>query len=153
MELASTLAGDRFTDRPGSVCPSVGALLRTYNDEIDDRRRQDLYRYASECVGSRTGQRAQDRRVVRILDAGNGWRSQRSWWWRLRRGLELRPCQADGPEPAARYCVDSLGRLDDAAHAAMLALLDELLGLAPESGARDLGVGDRAPQPECVPVS
>lgn len=30
MELASMLAGERFSDRPGSVCPVVGALLRAH---------------------------------------------------------------------------------------------------------------------------
>jgi hypothetical protein len=150
VELASTLAGGRFTDRPASVCPSVAALLRVYNDKIDDRRRQDLYRYASECVGTRTGQRAQDRRVVKVLDAGDRWRSQRSWWWRLPRGLGFRPCQADGPESAARYCVASLGRLDDAAHSTMLSFLDELI--APAHRSRDLRAGDADRHPERVAV-
>ena len=53
MELSSMLAGERFTDRPKSVCPLIGALLRTYNDNLDDRRRQDLYRFAAEAVGTR----------------------------------------------------------------------------------------------------
>lgn len=52
MELASMLAGEPFTDHPQAVCPVVGAVLRTYNDVIDDDRRQDLYRYASASVGT-----------------------------------------------------------------------------------------------------
>ena len=43
MELASMLAGERFSDRPRSVCPVIAAFLRSYNDQVDDRRRQDLY--------------------------------------------------------------------------------------------------------------
>ncbi len=52
MELASMLAGERFTDHPRSVCPAIGSFLRAYNDSIDDRRRQDLYAYAASVVGS-----------------------------------------------------------------------------------------------------
>jgi hypothetical protein len=53
MELASMLAGDAFNDHPRSVCPVIGAFLRTYNDSIDDERRQALYAYAAKVVGSR----------------------------------------------------------------------------------------------------
>jgi hypothetical protein len=42
MELASMLAGEPFSDHPHSVCPVIGSFLRTYNDSIDDQRRQDL---------------------------------------------------------------------------------------------------------------
>ena len=50
MELASMLAGEPFSDRPQAVCPVIGAYLRSYNDVVDDERRQDLYRYASEAI-------------------------------------------------------------------------------------------------------
>lgn len=53
MELASMLAGEPFTDHPSSVCPVIGSFLRTYNDLVDDRRRQALYPCASKVVGSR----------------------------------------------------------------------------------------------------
>jgi hypothetical protein len=55
MELATMLAGERFGDRPAAVCPVLGSLLRTYNDQLDDARRQDLYRFAADCVGTRNG--------------------------------------------------------------------------------------------------
>ena len=55
MELASMLAGERFGDRPRAVCPVIGAFPRTYNDALDDDRRQDLYRYAADSVGSLAG--------------------------------------------------------------------------------------------------
>src|ERR687885_2466316 len=51
MELASMLAGEPFSDRPQAVCPVIGAYLRSYNDVVDDDRRQDLYRYAAEAIG------------------------------------------------------------------------------------------------------
>src|SRR5438270_8433950 len=52
MELASMLAGDSFNDHPSSACPVIGTFVRAYNDRVDDTRRQDLYRYAAELVGS-----------------------------------------------------------------------------------------------------
>jgi hypothetical protein len=42
MELASMLAGERFSDRPRSVSRALAAFLRGYNDLLDDKRRQDL---------------------------------------------------------------------------------------------------------------
>jgi hypothetical protein len=53
MELASMLAGEPFTDRPRSVCPVIAAFLRSYNDGVDNDHRKDLYRFASEAVGTR----------------------------------------------------------------------------------------------------
>ena len=53
MELASMLAGERFTDHPASVCPVIGSFLRAYNDLVDHGRRQGLYELASLVVGSR----------------------------------------------------------------------------------------------------
>ena len=53
MELASMLAGERFDDHPRSVCPVIGMVLRSYNDGIDDARRQDLYGLAAQVVGTR----------------------------------------------------------------------------------------------------
>jgi hypothetical protein len=41
MELASMLAEQPFSDRPQNASPVVGAFLRTYNDGLDDERRQD----------------------------------------------------------------------------------------------------------------
>jgi hypothetical protein len=63
MELASMLAGEPFSDRPESVCPVIAGLLRSYNDGIDDLRRGDLYRLASEAVGSRAAPAVQQRRA------------------------------------------------------------------------------------------
>jgi hypothetical protein len=46
------LAGERFSDRPRSVCRVIGAFLRAYNDGLDERRLQHLYAYASRVVGT-----------------------------------------------------------------------------------------------------
>src|SRR4030081_1130983 len=53
MELAAMLSCERFSDRPVSVCPVIGSLLRAYNDNLQDRRRQALSRYAAEAVYTR----------------------------------------------------------------------------------------------------
>ena len=52
MELASMLAGEPFSDHPRSVSPTIAAVLRGYNDMLDDDRRRDLYAYAAEVVGT-----------------------------------------------------------------------------------------------------
>jgi hypothetical protein len=53
MELSSMLAGEPFSDRPRCVDPVIAGFLRTYNDGIDDHRRQDLYPLAAAVVGTR----------------------------------------------------------------------------------------------------
>jgi hypothetical protein len=68
MELASLLAGERFSDHPQSVCSVIGGFLRGYNDWIDDRRRQDLYAYASRVVGTAQSKEVQDARAQRCLE-------------------------------------------------------------------------------------
>jgi hypothetical protein len=52
MELASLLAGERFTDHPRSVCPVIAGFLRSYNDRLPDGEHDELYAYASLVVGS-----------------------------------------------------------------------------------------------------
>jgi hypothetical protein len=151
MELASMLAGERFSDRPSSVCPVLAALLRAYNDVLDDARRQDLYRFAADSVGTRRTPRTHDRRAAQALAAADGWRSGR----RIRRA-RWRPLHVDAPERVAWYVVASLGRLNDARHAAMLALLDELISfgrVAAPSGVDPERRSARAPRAEAAVLS
>jgi hypothetical protein len=61
MELASLLAGERFSDHPRSVCPVIAVVLRGYNDGADEHRRQDLYRYAADAVGTRSRRSVRER--------------------------------------------------------------------------------------------
>jgi hypothetical protein len=68
MELASMLAGEPFSDRPRCVDPVIAAFLRTYNDGIDDKRRQDLYPLAAEAVGTRSVGSVQAERARMCLD-------------------------------------------------------------------------------------
>jgi hypothetical protein len=129
MELASMLAGERFTDHPRSVCPIVGALMRAYNDAVDDTRRQDLYRYVSECVGTRGTYAVERRRAERALAAARPRGEARRQRWL---GLIPRVTAPDveaSPDSIARHVVGSIRRHTDETHASMLALLDELLAM------------------------
>src|SRR4051794_1008396 len=67
MELASMLAEEPFSDRAGTVSPVIGAFLRTYNDGLDDERRQDLYPIASLVVGTARARAVEDERAARCL--------------------------------------------------------------------------------------
>src|SRR3954466_5717904 len=94
MELASMLAGEPFSDRPRCVDPVIAGFLRTYNDGLDDRRRQDLYPVASEVVGTRSVASVQAER------APMGPRRAQERYGLHRRGarrlLPLRPLLPDG---------------------------------------------------------
>jgi hypothetical protein len=128
MELASMLAGGRFGDRPVSVCPVIGAILRAYNDNVDDRRRQDLYRFAADVVDTRRDYGIQRRRADAALD----WAATRHG---SRGGTILRPPDPEGPrDEIGYYVVGALtsrrsrqGCWSDEEHAAMIALLEELI--------------------------
>jgi hypothetical protein len=62
MELASMLAGERFSDHPRSVCPVIARYLRALNDGLDDERRQGLYGLAANVVGTAGSRRERARR-------------------------------------------------------------------------------------------
>jgi hypothetical protein len=52
VELASMIAGEKFTDRPNCVCPVIGSFLRCWNDRAGYADRQRLHPYASLVVGT-----------------------------------------------------------------------------------------------------
>lgn len=127
MELASMLAGEPFNDHPRSVCPVIGAVLRAYNDSVDDERRQDLYVYAAKVVGSRgptSLERARAQQVTSwILERPPG---------RLRRLLRMRRAAiVPGPpyEPLGMEAVRALATRDDRGHQELLACVDHLLAM------------------------
>ncbi len=131
LELASMLAGDRYGDRPVSVCPVIGAILRAYNDNVDDRRRQDLYRFAADVVGTRRDYRVQRHRA----DAAIDWALVR---YHERGGTLLAPPDPEGlRDEIGYYVVGALhgrGRWSDDEHAAMIALLENLIEIDREPG-------------------
>jgi hypothetical protein len=119
MELASMLAHEPFSDRAPSISPTIGAFLRTYNDGLDDERRQDLYAVAAAVVGSTRGRATERRRVNACLA------------FALQHGTGIpaaRPSLALAtPEPAGAWA--AMTALESGAHDDALALVDELVAL------------------------
>jgi len=154
MELASMLAGERFSDHPLSVSRPIAALLRGYNDWLDDDdKRQDLYAYAARVVGTAAGLELEYARTEALVAwADELWSRPRDRsimrWLRGRR--ERRP-QVPGPESSARYAINALKRSNEM-HAAVLAKLDELveMGASPGSRADRRGLGRTAPNVRTV---
>jgi hypothetical protein len=130
MELASMLAGEPFSDRPASVCPVVAGFLRAYNDRIDDERRQDLYRYAAEVVGTRATPEVEHARERRCLEWADEMRRQRPRPLRwMARGGQTAADRRLGLDAAGTHAARSIRRHGDRTHAAALALVDELLAM------------------------
>jgi len=128
MELASMLAGEVFSDHPQSVCPVIGSFLRAYNDSIDDRRRQDLYAFAAKVVGSRGSAAGARARAERLAAWTAEVRPPRAYerllpLW-LRRTSRRPPRMTDALGTVA---VHAIRKHTDQSHAAVLALIDELL--------------------------
>ena len=133
MELASMLAGEPFSDRPQAVCPVIGAYLRSYNDVVDDERRQDLYRYASEAIGTAGSAALRRRRAERCLAEIARLHDQRA---RVRRWLSGRPeLSLPGSsielERVGMHLARALQRSGPDGHARALALADELIAMGP----------------------
>jgi hypothetical protein len=131
MELASMLAGERFSDRPRSVSPVIAAFLRGYNDLVDDRSRQDLIRYASEAVGTAASEAVELARAKRVVE----WADVR-WGHRPRPrvlgsfgALWPRRVPPADPESAGIYAIRSIHRGERRVHRDVLALVDELIAM------------------------
>jgi hypothetical protein len=130
MELASMLAGEPFTDHPRSVSAPIASFLRRYNDLLDDRRRQDLYRYASKVVGSACTPDVELARVQRLMAWADEMWATRRWPLRCRLGgLRRSKARTNHPELAGSYAVRALPRMSGTTHAAALALVDELIAM------------------------
>lgn len=152
MELSSMLAGEPFTDRPRCVDPVIAGFLRTYNDGIEDARRQDLYPLAAEAVGTRAEPAVQAERARRCLE----WAQARHG--ELRRGprrlLPPRPLLPD-----ARLGDDAAGTLAgrlavrlaakrrlESAHEGVVAFVRELIAV----GTPPAPAHEREPEREAV---
>jgi hypothetical protein len=95
MELASMLADGPFSDHPASACPVIAAFLRSYNDPVDDERRQDRYRYAARVTGTRADANVELRRSKMCMAWARACCSRPQWRVRILH-LLLRSCQ--GPD-------------------------------------------------------
>lgn len=129
MELASMLAGEPFSDQPLCVCPVIAAFLRTYNDAIDDGRRQDLYRYAAIAIGTRGSRSIQQERIERCLAWGEQTQAQRSWL--QRRFAPVKAPRRPGPTAAAAgsFAARTITRHTDDTHARALAFIEQLCAM------------------------
>jgi hypothetical protein len=141
MELASMLAGERFTDHPRSVCRVIASFLRGYNDAVDDKRRQDLYRCAAQVVGTRDSwatARARISRCEREFAEVHGRTGPKPLRW-LAHGLR----SIDLSDNLTGFLA-SLARAlsaSDSGHQRALALVDDLVRIAVP------------PAPACRPMS
>lgn len=120
MELASMLAGERFTDHPRSVSPVIAEFLRTYNDLVDDDRRQDLYRFAAASVGTRSSQTVERLRADWLRSTAPD-----TVLDRLSRWLSMPASQRAGRAQRAAAVLAT----NPARHRAALALVDELIAI------------------------
>src|SRR3954447_20203700 len=129
MEVASMLAAEPFTDEPQCVCPVIAEFLRTYNDQVDHARRQDLFEYAALVVDTRGSVADERGRANRCLD----------WWleesaarrpqlrrfvWMLPRGTAARDIEI--AHRTARWAAADARR-----HDAALRLIESLCGRKP----------------------
>ena len=127
MELASMLAGERFSDRPRCASPVITGFLRAYNDLLDDTRRQDLRPYAAAVVGTRADRAIEVSRGRRCLD----WAEQRPSLLQHDFITKLVVARGHWLGVAGMYAGAAAWavRRTDAAHAEALSFLDELVGI------------------------
>jgi hypothetical protein len=112
LELASMLAGERFSDHPRAVCRVIAAFLRSYNDSIDDGRRHDLLGCAAAVVGTRDSRPTERARLARCERELAELQGRRSATWR-RVAAAAWPIRSLSP-----YAVSLLGELAHALTAA-----------------------------------
>lgn len=137
MELSSMLAGEPFSDRPASVCPVIAQLLRTYNDGVDDERRQRLYACAALVVGSKADGDVERRRAERLRHAIADTCRPRSAFRRLFLGAAM---PHEEPADCGKDAARALLAETDRGLAQLLALVPELVDI----GARPDDVSDAA---------
>jgi hypothetical protein len=68
VELASMLAGDRFSDHPPSVCPVIAGFLRGYNDLMPEQDLPELYPIAARVVGTAGPRWVKRERARRLIE-------------------------------------------------------------------------------------
>lgn len=147
MELASMLADEPFSDHPKSVCPAIGAFLRDYNDSVPGDQRQDLYRCAAAIVGTRGSMSAQRARAAHLSAWTSEMRRRRYATFLpnvVARALSRLLKPPSGIDALAMDAIRSLGGHTTQTHAAVLALVDELVAIG-ASAAAEAERGHEAP--------
>lgn len=143
------LAGEPFSDHPVSVCPVIGSFLRAYNDVVDETRRQDLYEYAAKVVGSSASADVLCARADHLAAWGSEMLERR--WTRFLPHRAVRWITRLWKPPSivwvGAYAANSISKPTDETHAAVLALIDELLaiGTGNETRSRPAGLGVSRP--------
>jgi hypothetical protein len=66
MELASVLAGERWSDHPASVHPVLAAVARVVNDRVSEQDRARLEQLVPAMIGTATDDIESDARLVLI---------------------------------------------------------------------------------------
>jgi hypothetical protein len=128
VELASMLAGERFSDHPRAVCPVVAAYLRTVNDLMPVDDLPELYPFAAAIVGTRGSRkegRARARECARWASDLGADRRNVSLWVARRWGW-------GGSEVGSLCARAAIAR---GGHALALTLVESLLEKAPAEGA------------------
>jgi hypothetical protein len=91
VELASLLAGEKFSDRPRCVCDVVAGFMRSLNDRLAHADRQRLIPYASRALGTNDGPAAtRARRDLCLAWAGANTRGGAPRRFASRLGLRLK---------------------------------------------------------------
>jgi hypothetical protein len=142
MELASMIAGERFTDHPRSVCPAIASFLRAYNDLVPSSSRDELYPYAARVVGSRGSRRTARRRARLLMSWGDRDGEMRRPAW-ARRFETLTWTGSVAAHHALRL---PPGDRD----AEVRRILEELLAIGAEPGAGGVRLTDVAVEQELV---
>jgi hypothetical protein len=137
MEFAVMLAGEPFDDARSAVCPVIAALLRTYNDRPDDRRRHELCECAANAVGTRSTREVEQARAKLC----HRWAGRlQSAWLRHQPALEPPPRRMaptivellgfHRPEHAGHRAASAAAHdVNERLHRATLRFVDELIGL------------------------
>jgi len=68
VELASMLAGERFSDHPPTVCPVIAGFLRGYNDLMPEQDLPELYPIAARVVGTAGPKWVRRERARRLIE-------------------------------------------------------------------------------------
>jgi hypothetical protein len=148
MELASMLGGEPFSDHPQCVCPVIAALLRAYNDWLDDEGRQELYGYAAKVVGSRGSTRLERARAEQVITEIS---APPAGWIRRLMSARRQPIAPWPPyEFLATRAVRVLGKHDDRGHREVLECVDRLLEMGSGDTPRQCYSAMRSPGPSTL---
>jgi hypothetical protein len=160
VELASLVAGERFSDRPRCVCRLIAAYLRALNDRVSHHERQKLRPFSVLVLDSRANRRITRRRRDLCLRAagarlggGPGSRPLERMLMRLRILAVLGPTRAlwldEGAGEYAARVVFARGGYPEAVE-----LLKRLLGLESQPAAVESRAnGNGRAQLEAAPLA